>query len=55
MPAGISIGVTNFVGTKLVQRLIPMIGLHSRARELKLKVFIAFAMGTLNLTFFMIS
>jgi hypothetical protein len=48
-----SIGITNAIGARIVQSLVPTIGLHSRISELNLTVLCIFLMSYLNISLFM--
>lgn len=53
-PAGITFGILNNIGIKLVTTLVPKIKLHSRVEELRVTVFLIFLITSFNMGPFMI-
>lgn len=54
IPAGMIIGIINAISAKIIQTLVPRIGLHSRTSELSLKVMSMFLMAYLNISLFIV-
>jgi len=54
LPAGLTFGILNNIGIKLVMSLVPKIKLHSRVTELRFTVFLIFMITAFNMGPFMI-
>ena len=54
LPAGLTFGILNNIGIKLVMSLVPKIKLHSRVTELRFTVFLIFMITSFDMGPFMI-